>query len=465
MPPEEARYAARRKLGNPTLIREEIYRMNSLGFVKTLWKDLRFGARLLRLNPGFALVAILSLALGIGANTAIFQLLDALVLRTLPVQNPHELAEIRIANPTELRGSVNIVYSAVTNSLWESIRKDQQAFSGVFAWSSDWFNLAPSGELRLGHRIWVSGEFFRVLGIQPFLGRLFSSADDRRGCGTPGAVISYAFWRSEFAGEVSVLGKRISVDYHPVEIIGVTPPGFLGLEIGRPFEVAVPICSQAALTDYSYLDDGTMWWLSVMGRLRPGWSMEGARAQLTGISAGIFERTLPLSYPRDGVANYLSYRLTTSPAGKGVSILRERYSNPLSMLLGLAGLVLLIACANLASLMLARASAREREIALRLALGASRGRLIWQLLCESALLATAGAAVGAGLARSLSRFLVAFISTEGDQWFLDLAPDWRVLGFTAGVAVLTCVLFGLAPALRATRHRSSGRWSKPVVAE
>ncbi len=450
MTPEEARYAARRKLGNPTLIREEIYHMNSLGLLETLWQDLRYGARLLRLNPGFALVAILSLALGIGANTAIFQLLNAVLLRTLPVENPQKLAEIRISNVTELRGSTNSPYAFATYPLWKQIRKQQQAFSGTFAWMDDEFNLAPRGEARLARGMWVSGEFFKVLGVKPFLGRVFSAADDRRGCGLPGAVISYAFWQREFGGTTSVLGRKVILEYHPVDIIGVTPQGFNGLVVGQSFDVALPICSQPTLADYSYLVDGNIWWLTVMGRLKPGWTLNRAGTHLSAISEGIFEATLPSNYPRANVKEYLSYKLIAYPAGTGVSMLRNHYSEPLKMLLAIAGLVLLIACANLANLMLARASAREREIALRLALGASRGRLIRQLLAESLLLATSGAVLGTLLAGSLSQTLVSLISTEVNRWFLDLALDWRVLGFTTGVAALTCVLFGLAPALRAT---------------
>ena len=450
MMPDEARFAARRKLGNPTQIREEIYRMNSIGFVETLWKDLRFGARLLRLNPGFTLVAILSLALGIGANTAIFQLLNAVLLRTLPVENPQELAEIRISNVTELRGSTNSPYAAATYALWEQIRKQQQAFSGTFAWMDDEFNLAPRGEARLAHGMWVSGDFFQVLGVRPFLGRVISASDDHRGCGLPGAVISYAFWQREFGGAASVLGRKITLEYHPVSIIGVTPQGFDGLVVGRSFDVALPVCSQPALADYSYLDDGNIWWLTVMGRLKPGWTVNRASAHLSSISPGIFESTLPPDYPRASIKEYLSYKLTASSAGTGVSVLRNHYAEALKMLLAIAALVLLIACANLANLMLARASAREREIALRLALGASRGRVIRQLLAESLLLAASGAILGALLARSLSQTLVSLISTERSRWFLDLELDWHVLGFTAAVGVLTCVFFGLAPALRAT---------------
>ncbi len=447
MPPEEARYAARRKLGNPTQIREEIYHMNSLGLLETLWKDLRYGARLLRLNPGFAIVAILSLALGIGANTAIFQLLDAVRLRALPVQNPQELAEVRIADWTWATGGFSSRQPYMTNPLWEQIRTHHEAFSGMFAWSDATFNFAPGGEARYAHGLWVSGEFFHVLHIAPMLGRLLAPADDHRGCGSPGAVLSHSFWQREFGGAASAVGKKISLNGHLFDVIGVTPAGFFGVEAGRNFDVAVPICAD----DQARLDARDNWWLVVMGRLRPGWPLSRAAAHLRAISPRLAEATIPQSYHADEAKKYLAYKFSAFPVGAGNFSVRVAYESSLWMLLALAGLVLLIACANLASLMLARASARQREIAVRLALGASRSRVIRQLLAESLLLATAGASMGAFLAQFLSRFLVVLLSTEGDPLFFDLAPDWRVLGFTAGLAILTCALFSLTPALRATR--------------
>jgi len=421
-----------------------------------LWQDLRYGLRVLRKHPSFTAVAVLSLALGIGANTAIFQLLDAVRLRTLPVKDPQKLAGIQLADTTGVRGSVDSPHPTVTNPIWEQIRDRQRAFSGVFAWGSSAFNLAAGGEARYAQGLWVSGDFFGVLGVRPILGRVLTPADDVRGCGSPGTVISYAFWQREFGGDASVIGRKLTLKGHPFEIIGVTPESFFGLEVGRSFDVAVPVCSEALLwRKESRLDVGTTWWLTVMGRLKPGWTLEQATAQLNALSPGIFEATLPANYPREDVKHYLGFKLAAFPAGTGLSQLRETYESPLWLLLALAGLVLLIACANLANLMLARASAREREIAVRLALGASRGRLVRQLLTESLLLAALGAAVGAFLAGSLSQFLVSFISAEGDPVLLNLDSDWRVLAFTAGLAVLTCVLFGLTPAVRAT-HLAPG---------
>ena len=451
MNPQEARWVALRKFGNPTRIKETVHEMNTIGVVETFWQDVRYGVRLLRLNPGFTVVAIASLALGIGANTAIFQLFDAVRLRLLPVSNPQELAEVHIADMSASRGSIANEYLPLTNVLWERIRDRQQVMSGIFAWSPQTFNLSSSGETRYAHGIWVSGDYFHVLGVPPILGRVLTAEDDRRGCGSPGVVISYAFWQREFGGATSAVGSKLTLDGHPLEVIGVTPPNFSGLEIGRSFDVAVPICADKLLRRQSFLDMGTVWWLIAMGRLKPGLSVAQASAQFNAISPGIFQATLPAGYPPESVKDYLNFKLAAYPAGTGISGLRKAYSSPLLFLLAIAGVVLLIACANLANLMLARATAREREIAIRLAIGASRGRLIRQLLAESLLLAAAGAMLGAFLARSLSQLLISFLSTEGNPLFVDLGTDWRVLAFTAGLALVTCLLFGLAPAVRSTR--------------
>ncbi len=408
--------------------------------------DLKSALRQLLKNPGFTAVAVLTLALGIGANTAIFQLVDAIRLRTLPVRKPQELALIQIADMNGARGNFNSGYPSVTNPLWEHIRDQQQAFSGTVAWNSDGFNLSSAGEPRYANGLWVSGNFFSVLGIESVLGRAFTPADDQRGSAAA-AVISFAFWQREFGGDLAVIGRKLSLDGHPVEVIGVTPAGFSGLEIGRSFDVAVPIAAEALLRGANNrLEAGTTWWLTVMGRLKPGSSLEQATTHLSSISRGIFETTLPANYPAINVTNYLGFKLIASPTGTGVSTLREQYTRPLWLLFSISGLVLLIACANLANLLLARAGAREKEIAVRLALGASRVRLVRQLMSENLLLTSVGAGLGWLIARILSQSLVQFL---GVSVALDL--DWRVFGFTTGLAVVTCVLFGLAPALRGTR--------------
>ena len=426
--------------------------MSLLGFVETFGRDLRYAARLLRNSPGFACVALLSLGLGIGANTAIFQLLDALRLRSLPVESPQELVEIRIGGRPSRSGSFTSRFSRLTYPQWEQIRDRQQAFSGVLAFSARGFNLAPSGEVRNSQGLFVSGDFFRTLGVKPFLGRLFTVEDDRRGSGTTSAVISYQFWQREFGGKPTVVGSKLLLDGQPFEVIGVTPAGFFGVEVGRSFDVAVPLIADALFAgEHSRLDTRHAWWLAAFGRLKPGWSREQAAAHLDSISQGIFEATLPEVYRPDGAKNYLGFKLTALPAGTGVSSLRQDFEAPLWMLLAITGLVLLITCANLANLMLARASVRERDMAVRLALGASRWRLIRQLLAESILLATLGALLGLILAQLLSRVLVSALATGSRPLFVDLIPDWRVFAFIAGLAFLTCLLFGLTPAVRSTR--------------
>ncbi|HJZ76258.1 MAG TPA: ABC transporter permease [Vicinamibacterales bacterium] len=451
MSPAAARDAARRKLGNATLVREEIYQMNSVTLVDNVWRDLKYGARLLRLNPTFALVAILSLALGIGANTAIFQLLDAVRIRTLPVKSPADLLEIRIADPVGGRtGQFSGRRPSLTNPLWEQIRDRQQVFSEAFAWSGVGFDLTTSGEARTAQGLWVSGDFFKGVGVPALIGRTLTSADDRSGCAAPPAVLGYGFWQREYGGDPAVVGRSITLDGHPFGVVGVTPASFFGVEVGRTFDVAVPLCAEPlSRGSRSALDKKAVWFLGAMGRLNPGVTLEQARAQLTSISAPIFQATLP-EYRAEDAKHYLQFKIGAYPAGTGISQLRRQYESPLWLLLATTGLVLLIACANLANLMLARATAREREIAVRLAIGASRGRIVRQLLAESLLIAAAGAVAGAILAQWLSQFLVDLLRTENNRIFVALSLDWRIFAFTATLAVITCLVFGLAPAVRAT---------------
>jgi predicted permease len=296
----------------------------------------------------------------------------------------------------------------------------------------------------------VSGDFFRVLGVKPIQGRVFTAQDDRRGCGLPGAVISYGFWQQEYGGGPA-LGRKLMLNDKPVEVIGVTPPTFFGVDVGESFEVAVPVCSQPFLQTKNRLDSSTQWWLSVIGRLDPSWTVKRVAAQLGAVSPAVFAATLRPDYPVESVKDYLAMKLTAAPSAAGASMLRETYSDPLRFLLGISGLVLLITCANLASLMLARTSARDREMAVRLAIGAGRWRLIRQVLSESLLLSLAGAVAGAVLAHTLSRGLVAFLNTANNPVSLDFKQDWRLFAFLLTVSLVTCVLFGLAPALRASR--------------
>jgi len=416
-----------------------------------LGKDLRYAIRMLRLNPSFAAVAILSLALGIGANTAIFELLDAVVLRTLPVLSPQQLASIREIHGGRI-GSTVARQKNFSYALWQQIQQQQKGFSGIAAWSTETFDLGQGGEAHYVQGMWVSGSFFRTLGIRPVLGRLLTENDDYRGCGLRAVVISYAFWQRSFAGRADAVGSKLSLDGHPFEVIGITPATFYGLEIGRNFDVAVPVCSESAIrTEGSWTQSATTWWLDVIGRLSAGWTLGKANAQLASMAPGIFAATLPPEYDATERKDYLRFRLKAETAATGVSELRAQYADPLRALLAISGLVLLLACTNLANLMLARAAARQREIAVRLALGASRRRLIRQLFTENVFLALVGAAVGLILAQILASVLVAFIGNSENPVFLPLYPDMRVLLFTIGIASLTCLFFGVAPAIRVGR--------------
>jgi putative ABC transport system permease protein len=418
----------------------------------SFWRDLRHAFRFLRLSPGFTLVAVLTLALGIGANTAIFQLVDSIRLRTIPVKNPQELGTIRIADRNWGSGQFSSQYSQLTFALWEQIRKRQEGFADIAVWSDQRFNLATGGEVRKAKGIRVSGDFFHVLGVEPILGRLLGPEDDQPGCAASAANISYSFWQRNFAGDPSVVGKRLTLDGNSFQVIGVTPPAFNGISIGDTYDVAVPVCVEPILNPRNNrLTLRHAWWLASIGRLKPGWTIARANAQMLAVTPAILQETIPPVYDSEGTKKYLEYKLGAFSANTGFSELRRDSETSLWLLLGITGLVLLIACANLANLMLARTSARERQITIRRALGASRLRMVRELLSESLLIALAGSICGLFLAFAISRMLVAFISTQQNQVFLDLGMDWRVLVFTTALAALTTVSFGLAPALRATR--------------
>ncbi len=436
-------------------------------WLQTALQDLRFALRTLRKSPGFTATAILTLALGIGANTAIFQLLDAVRLRSLPVADPASLVKIQINN--ELQGiGRRASETAISTALWEQIRLQREAFSGFFAWRSAPYAIGEKDQERLAQGLWVSGEMFPLLGIVPIRGRLFTPEDDRPGCGLSGAVISYSLWQSEFGGADSVIGSRIVIYDRPTQVIGVTPPSFFGLDIGKEFEVALPTCSiPSFIAGDLTLARRDVFWLEVMGRLKPGRSLAQASAQLNAASPGIFEATVPDGYSSSLLDFYKNLRLTAYPGRSGMSAPGVTYDTSLWLLLGTTALVLLIACANLANLMLARASSREKEMGVRLALGASAGRIRQQLLLESLVLAVSGSVLGSGLASLLSRTVVKLLSTEGDPIYLVTNIDWRVLSFTAFTAMLTCLLFGLAPAFRSSKIqpgavlKSGGRGMTP----
>jgi len=407
--------------------------------------DLRDAVRSLRSTPVVSLMAILSLALGIGANTAIFSILDSLFLRTLPVRDPHQLVMLRDAAGRR---------TAWSNPMWEQIRERERLFDGAFAWAGARFNLARSGQAEIVDGLWVSGRMFDLLGMPPVLGRTITEADDRRGGGPDGpvAVISYGFWQRRFDGAADAIGRTLTVERLPFTIIGVTPPQFFGVDVGRTFDVAIPIGTELLLYGgASKLDGRSSGWLNMMVRLKPSQTAQAGEAALRGVLPQIREATMPQELSQRERDSFLGEGFALVPAATGGSGLRERYRQPLAAIMVVVALVLLIACANIANLLLARATARRQELSIRVALGASRLRIARQLLAESLLLSAAGAILGLAFAQWGSRLLVRQLSTSVNNVFLTLSIDWRILGFTAAVAIATAVLFGMAPALRGTR--------------
>jgi putative ABC transport system permease protein len=413
-------------------------------FFSGILQDIRFAFRILRKTPLITSVALLSLALGIGANTAIFSLIDAVMLRMLPVQNPEQLVQIGFKSPVSQNPNLT-----VTNPIWEQVRDHQDILSGVFAWSPRTFDLADGGEENDINGIYASGDYFTVLGIRPAAGRLLTTSDDVRGCSGV-AVLGYGFWQSRYAGAQSAFGSSIRLNGHYFPIVGVSQRGFSGTDVGTPFDVAIPICAAAILG--RSLDVRDAWWLSMIGRLKPGASIAQAQARMKVLSAPLFGAVVPQDWSAKLQDIFRKDTFLLNPASTGVfDGIREQYGQPLEILMLVVGLVLLIACANIACLLLARSAARQKEIALRLSLGASRARLIRQVLTESIVLSAAGAILGVFFARWGSALLVRFVSTDQGQVFLNLKMDGRVLAFTIAIAVLCGVLFGILPALRSTR--------------
>jgi putative ABC transport system permease protein len=406
--------------------------------------DLRLAARALRATPIVTAVAILSLALGIGANTAIFSLVDSLVLRALPVTEPQQLATVS--------GGLG-PSSTWTYAIWSEIHRRAEAFGGALAWSSPRFNLAQGGEMHQVNGMFVSGDFFTALGVPSVIGRTFTVADDVRGGGTDGAVavISHSFWQHHFGGAASAVGSTLVIERVPYTVVGVAPAAFHGPEVGRAFDVAVPIGTEPLIRGKdTALDIRTNYWLNVIIRLKPDQSFDAATTALRGMQPQIRTATMPPNIVPRFQAEFMKNPFSLQPAARGTSGLRQRYQRPLLTILVVVGLVLLIACANIANLQLARTAARRHELSVRVALGASRWRLARQLLIESVVLAAIGALAGMALAFWASRLLVRLLSTTVNTVFLDLAPSWRVLAFTMLVTAATTVLFGAAAAFRAS---------------
>jgi predicted permease len=423
-----------------------------------MFQDIRYGIRMLINSPGFTAVAVLSLVLGIGANTAIFSLINAVVLKTLPVRDPEQLILLGwVSGPNppaaSLRGNLDMRGGGSSSTsfsypAFEQMRARNEVFSDMVAFTDlDRLNVSIDGQAELNDGQIVSGNYYSVLGVEPALGRLISDEDDRQS-EAAAAVISYAYWQRRFGQNPEVLGKVIYLNGAPFTIIGVTPPAFNGtLQVGYSPEITVPLAMQPLVLDGKPIaKDSTNWWLQILGRLKPGVTEEQARGQLNTLFQQIVAADLTTFKEEKDEA-----RLEVSAGSRGLNDTRRQISETLFIMMGVVGLVLAIACANIANLLLARSAARQKEIAVRLALGASRFRLIRQLLTESVLLAVVGGSLGLLLTYWSRGFLLQLVPAESAGMMLDLEPDVRILAFTVSVSIVTGLLFGIAPAFRATK--------------
>ena len=416
---DEAVREARVEIGSLEAVKDRARDVGWESLVESLWQDMRYAIRLIGKSPGFTTIVVLTLALGIGANAAIFSVANSLLLRTLPVVDPQRLVTISGATPTSTGGPAGWTYP-----IWNEIRRRGQAFDGAFAfaWPRDRFNLAQGGEAQPIDGLYVSGDFFTALGVPALVGRTLTSADDVRGGGPDGpvAIISYRLWQRRFGGSAGVIGTPISLERVPFTIIGVTPPGFFGAEVGRAFDVALPLGAEPLIRGKDTELDRLSYFLTVMLRLKPEQSLDAATATLRGLQLHIREASVPKDSGEDVLGRYLKDPFTLVPSATGNSNLRRRYERPLLTIMAVVTVVLLIACVNIANLLLARATARRRELSVRLALGAPRWRLARQALVESLLLAGIGALFGLVVAAWGSRMLVAQLSTSVNRVFLKI---------------------------------------------
>lgn len=446
MTPVEAQYRAQRLFGNQQLLKERTRDMDTIGWIESLLQDLRYAFRQMRKSPGFTVVAVLSLAIGIGANTAIFTIIDAIMLKMLPVKNPGELVQLS-RYYQDHRSNFSYPWYA-------ELRDQNHTTSGVFAVS----NNSPS-KVRIGDETenidcqFVTGNYFAVLGVKAVAGRAITPQDDKL-TGAPAAsvaVLSYGFWKRRLGSDPTAIGRTIYVEKAPFTVVGVMPPEFFGVEAGRAPSITIPMAAARHMRPEAWLSHPDTHWLSVMARLKPNVSSEQAEADIRVIFGRLVAKDAGHVDDPHERRVALGQRLEVTPAGPGLDTLRLQFSEPLEILVAMVGLVLLIACANIANLLLARAAARRREIAVRLALGAGRSRLLRQFLTESLLLSAGGGALGLLLAWVGSNALVIFMSNGQERILPSLSPDVRVLAFTAIVSFVTGVFFGLAPAFRASR--------------
>jgi predicted permease len=422
----------------------------------TTLSDLRYAIRGLRRSPLFSIVAILSLALGIGANTAIFTLIDQILLRKLPVSHPEQL--VMLYQEGTNMGS-NMGSRMHSYPLYQDLQQKAEPLAEVICRRLFDASVAVDNQTERVLAEMVSGNYFTMLGVPPAAGRVLNSTeDDQVYSGHPVAVISYAYWDSRFNRDPNVIGKKIRVNDYPMTIVGVSQRGFAGLDPTLSPMIRVPIQMKPVMVpEWSWLNvgDRRARWVQVFGRLKPGYTIESAKAPLQGLFTQVraYEMTLPAakdwsSYSRE---QFMKGKLLVTGADLGYSPLRNDFSTALVVLMCMVGLVLLIACANVANLLIARAFARQKEIAVRLSLGSSRGRLVRQLLAESLVLSFAGALLGVAVAFLLTRSLLAFIPAGDGPILIAPHPDLRVLTFTLALTVVTAVVFGLLPALRASR--------------
>jgi putative ABC transport system permease protein len=410
--------------------------------VTEIWSELRYAARALSKTPVVTIAAVLSLALAIGANTAVFTLINGVMLRPLPVTRPEELFTLSTLLPDGQKGTASFSIAILAE-----LARRQDVFSGLFAFlGGGMSNFEVDGELYAASLDMVSGDYFSTLGIRPFLGRFITPADvaSQSGHSSQIAVLSYRCWQQRYHADTSVLGKTIRVDGIPITIVGVAPRDFAGIQIDAGPDATVPIGYTGATT----IRDRKNAWFELVGRLRPNVTPQQAKAQLAAIWPRVLLAALPEDWQGKQRADFLATRIDLQSASTGNSYLRQRLGRSLAIMMALVSIVLLIACVNLANLMLARAAAREREFRICMALGARPWRLIRALLLESFLLSLLGALAGLIVASSLSHVLLHTLWTGFVPTTVAILPDGRVLGFTAGLALLAALLFGLEPARR-----------------
>ena len=416
-----------------------------------LWRDIRHASRSLRKAPGFSAVVILTLGLGIGANTAIFSLMDQVLLRPLPVHDPAAL--VLLDGPGPFRGRT---MNAMTFSypMYDDFRDRNEVFSGVLARFPLPTTIVWRGASERANGELVTGNYFDVLGVRPALGRLFSASDDHTRGGHPVAVLSYGYWQRRFGGDPQVLNQTIIVNGHPLTIVGVSGRGFTGVQVGQAADVMAPLMMKAEMTPtWNDLDNRRSRWLTVMARLKPGISRTQAEAAMNVIYRQINEQEIK-EVPGGSESwrqRFVSKHLDVLPGHKGLSDLRQEFSTPLIVLMSMVAVVLLIACANVANLLLARTMARQKEITLRLALGAGRARIMRQQIVESGLLAAAGTIAGLLFAWWTGGLLLSALPGDPAARSLSADPDLRIAGFALLAGVLTAIVFGIVPALQATR--------------